>query len=65
MPKPQQDPASSTEQNEQLEERSQRDQQQRSKQALSNQGSQDRQPADTRKDRERGTADDSSRVKPA
>ena len=62
MRKHPEDPASDSEQ---LEERSQRDQEQRSKQALSNQGSQDRQPADTGLDRERGTADDRSRDTPA
>ena len=48
---------------EKLEERTQRDQAQRSKQALSNQGSQDRQPADH--GHGRGTTDHDSRDKPA
>ena len=47
-----------------LEERAQRDQEERSKQALSNQGSQDRKPTQASPDQERGIAV-SSRDKPA
>ena len=45
-------------------ERAQRDQEERSKQALSNQGSQGRKPNQANPDHDRGTAD-SSRDKPA
>lgn len=61
MRKQHEDPASSTEQ---LEHRPQRDQEQRSKQALSNQGSQDRKPGQAIPDDDHGAAG-SSRNKPA
>ena len=50
MSKHNENPASSTEQ---LEERTQRDQEERSKQALSNQGSQDRTPSEAKSDHDR------------
>lgn len=64
MRKPQEEPAGDTEP---LEERSQRDQEQRSKQALSNQGSQDRRPADPdhQREPERGEAEHDSGDHPA